>query len=522
MSSSNAAAAGASAGRVFVKRAGDPNARFAAVPILAGDYVADLAKRASLEWGVDAAYLDLFLVSEERKATVAVGDAGSEALVLATRPLCSIDALSAAGVLDRSCLLARLLVPHAAAPGENAAAGVGSAGGAIALLGAGSGGGTGNLVREIAAMLEPRLLQAIAGLAPPSDDSPLSPSFAAVGGEALTTLRGIPGAISELVEPPESAPEDERAPFASAAELARLRDCASEAELVAAITPLLRAARGFDEEGADPCARLLVNSEAVRWLDALRVPLPHGQLKEPDMFVTWAPFWEGRVEAARGGPVGKLASRALQLDGCVREFYEAKIGEGELTPADFGQLLDYHSRVRGPVRGVLFNAASFWLCASIRDKPQQLLKGRWAARGSRAALRRFLDGNAPPEPPLVPLLRFLLCSLRAELCPVAANSDADAVSGGGGGVVGGGGGVDGGRAEAGAGGGGEGGPGGQRNPTRRCFLGAGASARVFAVRRDGVGLCALKASAVEPQSAIEYEFGRMSAAAAGDSSSPRC
>jgi hypothetical protein len=177
--SDDAAAAGASAGRVFVKRAGDPNARFAAVSILAGDYVADLAKRASLEhgWG-DAAYLDLFLVPEERKAAVAGGDAGSEALVLATRPLCSIDALSAAGVLDRSCLLARLLVPHAAAPGETAAAGIGSTDGANALLGAGSGGGAGNLVRDIAAMLaarEARLLQAIAGLAPPSDDSPLSP-----------------------------------------------------------------------------------------------------------------------------------------------------------------------------------------------------------------------------------------------------------------------------------------------------------------------------------------------------------
>ena len=177
--SDDAAAAGASAGRVFVKRAGDPNARFAAVSILAGDYVADLAKRASLErgWG-DSAYMDLFLVPEERKAAVAGGDAGSEALVLATRPLCSIDALSAASVLDRSCLLARLLVPHAAAPGETAAAGIGNAGGAGALLGAGSGGGAGNLVRDIAAMLaasEARLLQAIAGLAPPSDDSPLSP-----------------------------------------------------------------------------------------------------------------------------------------------------------------------------------------------------------------------------------------------------------------------------------------------------------------------------------------------------------
>jgi hypothetical protein len=99
------------------------------------------------------------------------------------------------------------------------------------------------------------------------------------------------------------------------------------------------------------------------WLDALHAPLPAGQLKRPDFFATWAPFWTGRSDAARGA-VGRLAARALQLDGCVREFYEAKAGAGELTAADFGQLVDYHSRVRGRVRGAVFNARVFWLYES--------------------------------------------------------------------------------------------------------------------------------------------------------------
>ena len=314
----------------------------------------------------------------------------------------------------------------------------------------------------------------------------------------LRRSSAFPGA-SRSWSSPQGASADESAPFASATELARLRDCKTEATLVAAITPLLRAARGFDEEGAlaDPCARLLLNSEAIRWLDALHAPLPNNQLKKPDLFATWVPFWEGHADEARGGPVGKLASRALQLDGCVREFYEAKVGVGELTPADFGQLLDYHSRVRGPVRGVLFNAAAFWLCASVRDKPQRLVKGRWAARGSRAALRRFLDDGAPPEPAFVPLLRFLLQGLRAQLWPVeiAGGEGSEGEGGGGGG---------GGRAGA-----------GQLAPVKRSFLGAGGSARVFAVRRGGsAGLCALKASVVESRSALEYEFRLMTAAAA--------
>ena len=199
-------------------------------------------------------------------------------------------------------------------------------------------------------------------------DSPSAPAYATVGYECLTTLAAIKS-ISDAAAPPEDAPAAERAPIASPGDLARLLACATERDLVVAITPLLRAARGFDGVGAEagPCARLLVNIERTPWLDALHAPLPAGQLKRPDLFATWKPFWAGRIDAARGA-VGRLAAPAQQLDGCVRELYEAKRGAGELTSADFGQLVDYHSRLPEKVdgvptltRGVLFNARVFWL-----------------------------------------------------------------------------------------------------------------------------------------------------------------
>jgi hypothetical protein len=123
-SSAAAAVAGAPAGGVFVKRAGDARARFAEVEIFEADTVTRLADRASLKrgWGVDPAYVDLFLVPVESEDAVAAGEDGSEALVLATRPLSSIKALSAVSIRDRSCLLARLSSPPAAAPGECARA----------------------------------------------------------------------------------------------------------------------------------------------------------------------------------------------------------------------------------------------------------------------------------------------------------------------------------------------------------------------------------------------------------------
>jgi tRNA A-37 threonylcarbamoyl transferase component Bud32 len=306
------------------------------------------------------------------------------------------------------------------------------------------------------------------------EESPSAPSYATVGDEALVALT-LSGRISAAAEPAEDAAGDaELAPIATPAELAHLCACASEREFVAAITPLMRGARGLDGAGAaaDPCARVLVNSESVAWLDALHKALPTKQLKRPDLFATWAPFWSGHADAARGA-VGRLAHRALQLDGCVCEFYEAKRGDGELTAADFGQLVDYHSRVRGRVRGVLFNARFFWLYESYTQIPVALIKGELGARGSRAALRAFFD--AAPEPPLVPLLRHLCRELRVAPRHVTA-------------------------------------VGAERTSA---FLGAGGSARVFCVAAEGGAPAplALKVSEKLSRTALEYEFSTLQRAA---------
>ena len=313
--------------------------------------------------------------------------------------------------------------------------------------------------------------------------SPSAPSYASVGAEALQALEDRRH-ISVASEPPADAPEDECAPVASPVDAERLRTCTDEHDLVAAITPLLRAARGFDDIGdaqgpPDPCARVLVNSELTPWLDALHSPLRFSLLKRPDLFATWSPFWTGYASAARGN-VGKLAARALQLDGCVREFYEAKGGVGELTDADFGQLVDYHSRVKGHVRGVLFNARAFWLYESVREYPIALTKGEWTARGSRALLRRFFD--ALPEPPLVPLLRHLCRTLGVVPRRVTASG---AVA------------PDGSAAKSGA------------------LLGAGGSARVFCVAAQAAGAphAALKASTALSRADLEYEFSTLARAA---------
>ena len=314
-------------------------------------------------------------------------------------------------------------------------------------------------------------------------ETPLSPSYASIGDEALAALTAS-GRISSAPVPPDGSSADESAPICMPDDLERLRGCALEQELVAAITPLLRAARGLDGAGVagDPCPRVLVNSESTPWLDALHAPLPAGQLKRPDLFLTWAPFWSGRLDPERGA-VGRLAARALQLDGCVAEFYEAKRGDGELTSTDLGQLVDYHSRVRGPVRGVLFNARVFWLYESVRAHPVSLTKGEWGARGSRAALRTFFD--ASPEPPLVPLLRFLCRALGVAPVRLAASGAAPAAA--------------------------------SRAVRASAFLGAGGSARVFSVARLGAGgahaeLHALKASSLLSRAELTYEFDTLSSA----------
>jgi len=156
---------------------------------------------------------------------------------------------------------------------------------------------------------------------------------------------------------------------------------------------------------------------------------------------------------------------------------------GELTESHLGQLVDYHSRVSGPVRGVVFNARAFWLLETVRNLPVALTKGEWGARGSRALFRRFFD--ALPEPPLVPLLRHICRSLSVVPRSVAALGEAA---------------PDGSETHVGA------------------FLGAGGSARVFrVVAAEGAGAAppaALKVSTSLSRAELEYEFSTLLRAAA--------
>ena len=158
----------------------------------------------------------------------------------------------------------------------------------------------------------------------------------------------------------------------------------------------------------------------------------------------------------------------------MSEFFEAKAGAGELTSADFGQLADYHARVPGRVRGMLFNATRMWLYESHDGHPVRLVKAQLGERGSRDLLRAFFDAPRP-EPPLVSLLRRLCRDLR--VVPAAAALGAGA------------------------------------------FLGAGASGRVFRVQRVGADTSApalaLKVACGRGAAeALTVEFERLRTAAA--------
>ena len=254
--------------------------------------------------------------------------------------------------------------------------------------------------------------------------------------------------------------------------LEQMRVCEDEAELVKVITPTLRAlvvsGGAAENEEYDPYALVLLNSEKTRWLDDLRVPMASMHRRNPDLFMTWAPLT--KPLASCGASV--LAGRALQLDGCIRAFFEAKKGIGAITDTDFGQLADYHSCTPGGCRGMVFNARAVWLYASHAGHPLSLVKAEWGAPGSLELIRDFFrPANALPEPPLVVLMRRLALALNVVPC--------EAVVGGG------------------------------------SFLGAGGSGRVFAVRSLGDSTRrALKICCNTSHADLSVEFQLMTGAVA--------
>jgi len=198
-----------------------------------------------------------------------------------------------------------------------------------------------------------------------------------------------------------------------------------EAGLVRALTPFLWALRAKAEgEGAASTRRVMVNSEEINWLDTIDRPMARlAMRKTPDLFVAHAPFvaFSGpsnvtQVRNADGAEApyryGKLAHRALQLDGCCRELYEAK--RGEPTNDDFGQFFLRHYTVPGRCWGMLFNADCFWLYKTMDGVPLRFIEGwQWTLPGSQNAIMEFF--REIPEPPLLVALRELLSAQRLHL-----------------------------------------------------------------------------------------------------------
>ena len=223
-------------------------------------------------------------------------------------------------------------------------------------------------------------------------------------------------------------------------QLELLAACTSETELVKLITPTLWRLRISSALNEDACLPVLVNSENFAWLDRLDAPLRPEMRLKPDLFVAPRVCLEEHEGTDRQGSgdcyvFGRLADRHLQLDGCVREVYEAKLGT--LTLAHFGELVMYHRFIPGECRGMLFNGSCFWLFSSYvpprggHIQYLKLVKSKWALPGTAGLVRRFFGDDAPPPPPLLPVLQQLLSTL--DLFP--APGDAPFLGGGGSGRV---------------------------------------------------------------------------------------
>ena len=180
---------------------------------------------------------------------------------------------------------------------------------------------------QVQLLMGERQLAALHALAPAP--TPLSITTAARVGSSV--LDALGAAIIIYEEPLLARAEDDEsadgglAPVFTAALLARLRSCATEAELVGAATPALRAARALEGSATaaaaaidDPCALVLVNSEIRAWLDALHgPPLPAAQRLKPDLFVTWAPCWKGISREAAAPLARSQAARCSATAACA-------------------------------------------------------------------------------------------------------------------------------------------------------------------------------------------------------------
>ena len=185
-----------------------------------------------------------------------------------------------------------------------------------------------------------------------------------------------------------------------------------EKGVVKYLTPILAPLCLPPPVDGDPCKAVLVNSEALPWL-AHGGALGRRDLRlKPDLFMSWDPFVTYASPVAGQGTsddyrFGALSGHALQMAGCVRGLFEAKLDT--MGTRDFGELCTYHQCLPGAARGMLFNRSSFWLYYSFDGSPFSLEQYTWVSAGTADAVRAFFAGIV--DPPLVVLLRALLAGL---------------------------------------------------------------------------------------------------------------
>jgi hypothetical protein len=255
-------------------------------------------------------------------------------------------------------------------------------------------------------------VDAIAAAAVPQREHMTSP--AVLGSRTLEALQE-PGGVFTF----EGAPGPPVLGEPELAELQDVREADNESGVVRYLTPklwdILHSCR--DEPSVAPLRHLLVNSEKNGWLDYLDRTVSADKLQKPDLFVTWEPFVRVSPGSGKQGSgdkffCGPLAHRTLQQDGCVRAVLEAK--KDALSPADFGELVGYHSHLPGRVNGVLFNHTDFWLTEAMNGRVCRVEKCQWGQSGTLPLLQRHFAAVCRP-PPLAVLLAKLLLDLDVTL-----------------------------------------------------------------------------------------------------------
>ncbi|CAJ1946421.1 unnamed protein product [Cylindrotheca closterium] len=174
----------------------------------------------------------------------------------------------------------------------------------------------------------------------------------------------------------------------------------TEHQMVAFLTPFLAAL--FQCNGASS-NRVLVNSEAYKWLKTSNDENSAAYNQNPDMFICHKSIYKKRdpfdareddklLQMRRSTDVfGQLSNWDLR-----RFLYLVLDAKKDIDDSAFGQTINYGAHLslgeNSPitVRLVLFDRESFWLVQTVKGTASSVRKCRWVDGGSKSRLEKFM------------------------------------------------------------------------------------------------------------------------------------